>query len=79
MKKYVCTAGFAVDQFDDDGFSTGKWSQVEEGDVWIEEETTFRMVGGDDTVRLHKEGNPVQWLEITQDRLNDCFLLAENT
>lgn len=79
MKKYVCTAGFAVNQFDDDGFSTGKWSQVEEGEVWIEEETTFRMVGGDDTVRLYKEGNAVQWLEITQDRLNDCFSLVENT
>lgn len=37
------------------------------------------MVGGDDTVRLHKEGNAIQWLEITQDRLNDCFSLVENT
>lgn len=80
MKKYICTAGFAVEQFDDDGFSTGKWNSVEEGEVWTEEETDFRLVGGKDTVRLFRQkGKREWWLEITKEHLAESFKLVENT
>jgi len=80
MKKYVCTAGFALEQFDDDGFTTEKWMTVEEGDIWTEDDTAFRMVGGDDTVRLvRKKENSEGWMEITKETLATHFALVENT
>ena len=72
--KYICTEGFAVEQFDDDGFPTGKWNTVEEGEVWTVEDTAFRLVGGSDTVRLFRQkGKREWWLEITQDHLDMYF------
>lgn len=79
MKKYVCTAGFSVEMFDDDGFSTEKWTSVEEGEIWTVEDTSFRLVGGNDTVRLYRpEGEVIQWLEITKEHLAEYFAPAEN-
>ena len=72
--KYMCTEGFAVEKFDDDGFSTEKWTTVEEGEIWTVEDTTFRLVGGSDTVRLFRQkGKREWWLELTKESIVKYF------
>lgn len=69
--KYVCTEGFCVEMFDDDGFSTDRYIDIEEGDVYEVVEDPFRLVGGPDSVRLECENE--NWLELTPDYINKFF------
>lgn len=70
MKKYRCKVGFLLDRYDDDGFYTDEYEEVEEGSVFERSEDWHRIAGGPDSIRLE---NGKQWMEITQDYLDAYF------
>ena len=73
--KYICTESFSVEMFDDDGFLTGEYLDINAGEEYETEDSSFRIIGGPDTIRLEcKNGN---WLEITEETLNRFFIEAE--
>lgn len=74
--KYICVCGFAVEMFDDDGFSLEEYTTVENGDVYELAETDFRLVGGRSSVRLESKERG-DWLELTQDFFQEHFAPAE--
>lgn len=48
MKKYRCNKGFVVDSYDEDGFMIpNKEKVVEEGDVYVLDESGFTIIGAD--------------------------------
>jgi len=69
--KYICVEGFAVEMFDDDGFSEDEYTTVEVGDEYELSESPFRIVGRSDSVRL--EGRDGNWLELTQEHFARYF------
>jgi hypothetical protein len=69
-KKYVCTEGFSVQRFDEDGFIIeNEYDEIETGSVW--EVSDNSIVGGE--IHLEKVGKPYYWLEITKERFEACF------
>ena len=69
--KYVCTEGFCVEMYDDDGFSTDRYIDVEVGEEYETDDSDFRLVGSKDSIRLEsKNGN---WLELTPDYVSRFF------
>lgn len=74
MKQYVCTKSFTLDQYDDDGFSTDIVLEVEEGEVFFRFNTSFRLIGGKNTVRLD---NALRWIEISEETLAAHFVQVE--
>lgn len=78
-RTYICKIGFSLECFDNDGFFTGEWTTVEEGEVWSKSDDPFRIVGADDTIRLtRQEGATEHWIEIMQETLAYHFEPAEN-
>ena len=75
MKKYVCVKSFWIDTYDDDGFYMDEQNQIETGKEFELCDTTFRCVGGNDTIRLISDDGT--WLEILPEHLEECF--KENT
>lgn len=70
MSKYICTKEFFIDEYDDNGFPTSKFLDIEKGEIFTVPEGSFRCVGGNDTVRL-ENGN--LWLEISKTTLEEQF------
>ena len=74
MRTYICKETFQVDRYDDDGFWEQEEMTVHGGSMFQLDETSFRCVGGNDTVRLigitADEGT---WLEITEEHLAEFF------
>lgn len=70
--KFKCINSFAIDVYDDDGFSTEKDIQIEKGSMWERDTSGFRLVGANDTIRLESEQGA--WLEITEEHLRSDFI-----
>lgn len=68
--KYRCKAGFLIDRYDDDGHDMEEYEEIEEGTVFEKSEDAFRIAGGPDTIHLE---NGIQWIEITQEHLEEYF------
>ena len=75
MKKYVCVKSFWIDAYDDDGSWMEEETEIDVGKVFEMCDTSFRCVGGDDTVRLISDDGT--WLEILPEHLEEYF--KENT
>ena len=73
-KTYICKETFQVDKYDDGGRYEADELTIEAGAMFKVCETTSRLVGGLDTVRLEgitaDEGT---WLEIGWDTLAEYF------
>lgn len=72
--KYKCIKELYVDEYDDDGFSTGGWNCIPVGSVWEVDASPYRIVGGNDTVHLDLVGEVYQWLEILGSTLAEHFI-----
>ena len=44
--KYICKEGFAVEEYDDDGWPTDKYMTVEPGEVYEVNDDWHRVAGG---------------------------------
>lgn len=71
MDKYVCTKGFSIDKYDDGGFLTGEFMDVEKGDVFIASDAANRIIGNKSTVHLDSDNG--SWLEISKATLEEHF------
>lgn len=71
MRKAVCIKLFAIEMCDDDGFFLEDYMYVDEGKVFQIDDTSFRVVGGSDTVRLDSDDGT--WLEITPEHFSEYF------
>lgn len=74
--KYICKEGFAVEKYDDDGWSTGKYRNIEVGEVYKVNDDWYRIVVGYDSIHLEncENGN---WLELQQATIDQYFDRAE--
>lgn len=73
MKEFVCTKSFSIDQYDDEGFSTGIVLEIEEGESFLCSGLPYRLIGDKNTVPLE---NAWRWLEIREETLATCFAQA---
>lgn len=70
MKNYRCNKGFVVDSYDEDGFMIpNKEKVVEEGDVYVLDESGFTIIGAD----VHLDGEDGSWLELSHESLAEFF------
>lgn len=74
--KYICKEGFAVEEYDDDGWPTDKYMTVEPGEVYEVNDDWHRVAGGYDTIRLENNANG-NWLELLQTTIDQYFIPAE--
>ena len=74
--KYICKEGFAVEMYDDDGWSTDEYMEIEEGEVYEVNDDWHRIAGGRDTVRLENNQNG-NWLELLQETIDRYFVPAD--
>lgn len=73
--KYACKKRFYVPLLDEDGAMLEQSYVVEVGDVYTRDDSGYRVAGGPNTVRLL--GGDGGWIEITKDRLDECFESAD--
>ena len=70
MKQYICIKGFAVDKYDDNGFSTNEYNYINKNDVFQLSDSNYRIIGGYESIRLD---NSNIWLEINKETLENYF------
>ena len=68
--KYKCIKNLYIDEYDEDGFSTGKWFFVPIGSIWEVDNDTPKIIGSNNTVRLVSES---KWIEILKSTLSEHF------
>lgn len=71
MTKYRLKQDIELDEYDDDGFSTGEVMYVDAGQVFQISDDPFRIVGGLDTIHLESKNGG--WMEITPERFAEWF------
>lgn len=65
--RYKCIKEFSVDEYDDDGFYTGKTVYVDAGTIW-EENSHRDIIGGD--IHLDQIAERyTRWVEIARETL----------
>lgn len=69
MKKYECVKGFSVEKSDGDGWGTDEYEIVKEGSQWIDQESDYRIAGGE--IRLEQEDGT--WLELPKETIGESF------
>ena len=72
--KYICKQGFSVEEYDDNGWPTDKYMNIEAGEVY-EANDDWRIVGHY-TIRLENNENG-NWLELQQATIDQYFDRAE--
>lgn len=75
--RYKCIKELYIDEYDEDGFSTGGWFSIPVGSIWEIDDSGYKIVGGNDTVHLNlvTEQPKYQWLEILDSTLKEHFEL----
>lgn len=68
--KYRCKKPLVLDLYDDDGFSAEGQKYVEVGEAFEVAETSFRVAGGPDTIRLE---NAMGWMELLPETIGEYF------
>lgn len=74
--KYICKEGFAVERYDDDGWSTYEYMEIEKGEVYEVSDDWHRLAGGYDTIRLENNDNG-NWLELLPETIDRYFVSAD--
>lgn len=74
-KTYVCKKNFSVNIADDDGFTTDDYMAIEANTRWEVDNTPFRVVGDNDSIRLLGEDG--RWIELTKESLDEYFSLED--
>ena len=74
--KYICKEGFSVEEYDDDGWPTDKYMNIEVGEVYEVNDDWHRIAGGYDSVRLENNENG-NWLELQQATIDKYFELKQ--
>ena len=69
--KYQCIDNFALPLYDENGYITDTYSDVEEGSIWNLSEDKYRFCAGKDSIRLESDGG--RWLEITKNDFKSYF------
>ncbi|MFT9116574.1 MAG: hypothetical protein ABF497_05540 [Sporolactobacillus sp.] len=69
MKKYECTKRFYAEKYDNDECETDEEIMVDKGSQWVEQESTYRITGGE--VRLENED--AEWLELSKEMVAENF------
>jgi hypothetical protein len=76
-KKYQCIKTFDIDQYDEDGAWNEGTMAIKKGSKWYRSNTSYRFIGGSDTIRLEKitkkNRNDGGWLEISTEHLSEYF------
>ena len=73
---YQCVVEFEIEGYDDDGFSTEESMTVYEGSLFVEVEPDKKIIDGE--IRLEGiEDAEGQWLEITEDTLENNFIKVD--
>lgn len=70
--KYICKEGFSVEEYDDDGWPTDKYMNIEAGAVYEVNDDWHRVAGGYDSIRLENTENG-NWLELQQATIDQYF------
>lgn len=67
---FVLDSGFYVEEYDGDGFCTGKHNWIKEGTEWELDVGDGRIIGGD----IRMDGlSTNEWLEISEDTFRKQF------
>lgn len=74
--KYICKQGFSVEEYDDDGWPTDKYMNIEAGEVYEVNDDWHRVAGGYDSIHLENNENG-NWLELQQATIDQYFDRAE--
>ena len=69
-KRFICTVSFSVPLFEEDNEIEGEEMIIPAGSEW--EQQNKSIIGGD--VHLEQVDYPWNWLEISNDRLKECFV-----
>lgn len=75
MDKYRCVKEMSIGLVDDDGFSIDGFLYVEVDSVWELDDTSYRVVGDADSVRLD-EVKGTKWIEISEEMFAKHFELV---
>ena len=68
--KYKCVVELLLDDYDEDGFATGRWIIIPAGSIWEVDNDSIKIIGNDDTIRLVSES---KWIEILGSTLSAHF------
>ncbi len=69
--RYQCIDSFALSLYDENGYITDNYMDVEEGSIWNLSEDEYRFCANKDNIRLeHDDG---RWLEITKNDFKRYF------
>ena len=75
--EYRCKETWYIPMCDDDGYTLeNEYYPVKCDSVWVEDEDSWRMVGGE--IRLLKKDNTCAWIEISKETLNEYFKVLED-
>lgn len=69
--KYQCTDNFALSLYDDSGYITDNYMDVEEGSIWNLSKDKYRFCADKDSICL--ESDDGRWLEITKNNFKKYF------
>ena len=70
---YKCVKDFNIETYDEDGFSTEKFSVIKSGTEWERNDYT-NIIGGD----VHLDSvDGSQWIEISNETLKNYFIESE--
>ena len=77
--RYRCIKELYIDEYDEDGFSTGGWFAIPVSSIWESDTNPHKIVGGNDTIHLNLiEGEAKgSWIEILGTTLAEHFELIE--
>ena len=70
MKEYICIEDFDIDIYDDDGFWTEKSKPIQKGTLFELDDSKFRLIGAQDSIRLT---NKTDWIEISKEHFDRLF------
>ena len=69
--KYQCIDNFALVLYDENGYITDIYMDIEEGSIWNLSKDKYRFCADKDSIRL--EHNDGRWLEITKNDFKKYF------
>lgn len=70
--KYICKEGFAVEEYDDNGWPTDKYMTIEVGEVYEVNDDWHRVAGSYDSILLKNNENG-HWLELQKATIDQYF------
>lgn len=76
--KYICKKAFFVEEYDDDGWPTERYMDIEVNEVYEVNNDWHRIAGGYNSIRLENKENG-NWLELQQETIDRYFDKVEES